>query len=205
MATFNNILMEEIPDYVRPDVFQNANGLIYRFCSGWKLVPTSFQEDLEGVSLVHEPEPEPEPVRAASVYSAIPESQQPDTRTGEYTVPLYANNNPYDYSHPEYNDTNPAQPYFVASGWISGTTTAASSVSTGPPAPLHSLEVDGARNVPVLSNYCVLGPSDAVPVGLDGSHPLLEVGKPCEYGMWVRGLLASNHRFQSYGQDWWHR
>lgn len=193
--------MEEIPDYVRPDVFLNANGLVYQFCSGWKLVLSSFQEDSRGIDLAPESEPESEPVRTASIYSAIPESWQPDTETAEYTAPLDVKHNPYDCGHPEYNNTNPAQPYFVASGWISDTTTAASSVSTGPPVLLHSPAVDGARNVPVLSNYCVLNPSDSVPVRVGGSHPLFAVEKPCEYGMWVRELLASD--YQSFGRDWW--
>lgn len=187
--------MEEIPDYVRPDVFQNANGLVYRFCSGWKLVLASLHEGPGGVALAPESEPGP-----TSVCLAIPEPQ-PDTGTEEDTVPRRANSNPYDCDHPEYNNTNPAQPYFVASGWISGTTTAASSVSTGPPALLHS--PTAVRNVPVLSNYCVLGPSDAVPVGVDGSHPLFAVGKSCEYGMWAKGLLACNHRSRFYGQYNW--
>lgn len=190
--------MEELPGFIRKDVLKHSNGLVYKFCS-----------DQEPTARHARAPPSSPLVRIADKSTSARSEpiclQYPGItllRTGDHPILGLGAKNPYDQDHPDYNDTDPAGPCFVRSGWYSDASTAVVS-STMSPAPTNSINdsaIPFPHVMPLLSSYNVLSAEDAVPVALDGSHQLLmeedidyqqlvKPMSPCAYGLWVRQLI----------------
>ncbi|KAL0638322.1 hypothetical protein Q9L58_002624 [Maublancomyces gigas] len=189
--------MEELPDFIRQDVFQHPNGLVYKLCSDWELTTHTETPPLSPACIADKFTPE-------STYSPCPDTTL--LRAGDHPIIGLGTKNPYDRDHPDYNDTDPTGPCFVKSGWYSDTsTTVAPSVSSTRSSTLiHSLDdfvIPNPHVMPLLDSYNVLSVEDAVSVATDGSHPLLieeaidfqqlvEPISPCAYGVWVKQLIS---------------
>lgn len=184
--------MEELPDFIRQDVFQHPNGLVYKLCLDWELTTHAEAPPLSPAGIADKFTPE-------STYTGTTIS------AGDHPILGLDTRNPYDRDNPDYNDTDPAGPCFVKSGWYSDTSTTVSSVSsTRSLTPTHSLDDSVILNshiMPLLDSYDVLTVEDAVAVAANGSHPLLiedaidfqqlfEPISPCAYGLWVRQLIS---------------
>lgn len=197
--------MEELPNFIQQDVFQYSNGLIYKFCSGWE-VATNHDESRPSTSK-----------SMCTISSQSSYLEFPGTTLfgyGEDPILDPYDHNPCDWVYLDYDGIDLGEPHFF------DTPTIAPSVLTG--SPLFTKFPDGIV-MPLLSSYCVLSIEDAIPVAVNGNHPLVTKGdlqdmnhqqsgvnlepvSPCGFGLWVKQLISRSYketRVNSEDSDDW--